>query len=332
MPKKVYDAFVRSLYRDIVSNYSSGDKYLSVREISEKFSVSLQTAQKGVKELKESGLIASKPNSGITVTAENCGKKRLAGKVIYVISNKQDGHFYSSFFEGARDYASDFEIRTEFKMNTFKNTSSLEFGEYLVSLDADGLVLLSFPNSELPIYHAMREGVDIVSDIILDNLPVLPAVQTHNYKHAHEAGEELARKGCTEFFIFGYYKRQRNRRLEGFDSAVREAGFRARYVEMSSADGISEASEILKDCTDSTGIFISDYASAYVIDSLCTRRKLRPKHILIYDTDGEYFQASSLPPIRAVAPSFRMLGQRLCHCLVCKWQSGKYPEPLQLKI
>lgn len=331
MPKKVYNDFIRALYRDIITNYSSGEKYLSVREISKNFSVSLQTAQKGVKELKVSGLVTSKPNSGIIVTSKNYNMKKLNGKKIYVISNMQDGHFFSSFFDGVTDYASNFGIQTEFRLNTFKNTSSLEFGEYLTSLKADGLVMLSFPNSELPFYHAMREGVDIVSDIILDNLPTLPAVQTYNYRHSYEAGKELLESGCTELYVFGYYKKQ-NKRFLGFEDAVREAGLKATYIEISSISGITETAEILRNSTDDTGLFIGDYSSAYVIDSLCMRQMLKPKHILIYDTDTEYFRANYLPPIKAVAPSFKVLGQKLCYYLIYKWQNGKYPEPLQIKI
>ena len=138
MPKKVYDEFIRALSRDVITNYSSGDKYLSVRGVSEKFSVSLQTAQKGISELRDSGLLRCKPNSGITVTSQSYNMKKMEGKTIFVISNMQDGHFFSSFFDGVRDYAATFGIKTEFKLNTIKNTSSLEFGEYLTELKADG--------------------------------------------------------------------------------------------------------------------------------------------------------------------------------------------------
>ena len=331
MPKKVYDEFIRALSRDVITNYSSGDKYLSVRGVSEKFSVSLQTAQKGISELRDSGLLRCKPNSGITVTSQSYNMKKKKRKTIFVISNMQDGHFFSSFFDGVRDYAATFGIKTEFKLNTIKNTSSLEFGEYLTELKADGLVMLSFPNSELPFYHAMREGVDIVSDIILDNLPTLPAVQTNNYMHSFDAGMELVRKGCTEFYVFGYYRKQNNRFL-GFADAVKTVGLKAKYVEITSISGITETAEILTNCSEDTGLFIGDYSSAYVIDSLCMRQNFKPKNILIYDTDTEYFKASYLPPIKAVGPSFKVLGERLCKVLVYKWQNGTYPEPLQVKI
>ncbi len=331
MPKKVFEDFIRNLRRDILTNYEAGSRYLSVREISDKFSVSLQTAQRGVKELKDKGLISSRPNSGIIVQEKESATAGLRHKTIYVISNKQDGHFFSSFYDGAKIISDDYGIKTEFLMNTFSDTSSLSFGNYLTSLKADGLIMLSFPNSELPFYHAIREGVDIVSDIILDKLPILPSVQTDNFKHSYEAGKALVAEGCTKFYVFGYY-RQQNKRFLGFDTAVREAGYISTYIEISSISGISETAEILRNYNDHTGLFIGDYSSAYVIDSLCSRQALIPRHILVYDTDDEYFYANYLPPIKAVGPSFKILGQKLCSTLINKWKTGKYLEPLQIKI
>lgn len=331
MPKKVYEPFLRALRRDIISNYKAGDRYISVREIAEKFGVSLQTAQKGVTELKNDGLVTSKPNQGITVSLKDAAHTNLSSKTVLIVSNKQDGHFFSSFYEGAKEIADSYGIKSEYIINTFADTTTLAFGEYLTSLNADGLIMLSFPDSELPFYHALREGVDIVSDIILDKLPILPAVQTDNFKHAYEAGKELVAEGCRKFYMFGYYEKD-NKRYLGFDKAVREAGFSSRYVQISSISGITETAEVLLDYTSDTGLFIGDYSSAYVLDSLCSRQNLKPSHILVYDTDEEYFNSKFLPPIKAVSPSFRVLGQKLCMVLVEKWTTGKYPTPMQVKI
>ena len=136
---------------------------------------------------------------------------------------------------------------------------------------------------------------------------------------------------CTEFYVFGYYRKQ-NKRFLGFADAVKTVGLKAKYVEITSISGITETAEILRNCSEDTGLFIGDYSSAYVIDSLCMRQNFKPKNILIYDTDTEYFKASYLPPIKAVGPSFKVLGERLCKVLVYKWQNGTYPEPLQVKI
>lgn len=331
MPKQVYDEFLRRLRKDILTNYDVNEKYLSVREIAEKFSVSLQTAQKGVKELSEGGLILSRPKIGITVNDRHYRLVGLNNKKIYVISNKQDGHFYSSFYDGVVEVASCYGIKAEFMLNTFSDTESLAFGEHLTELKADGLIMLSFPHSDLPFYHAMREGMDIVSDIILDKLPLLPAVQTDNYKHSFEAGSMLVEEGCRKFYVFGYYQKE-NKRFKGFADAIGKYGYTAHYVQLSSISGISQAAEVIRNYTSDTGLFISDYSSSYVIDSLCSREELVPKHILAYDGDTDHFIANYLPPIKAVAPSFKTLGEELCRTLIYKWEHGRFKEPLQVKI
>lgn len=331
MPKRVYDGFYRALYRDIVTNYKIGEKYLGVREIATKFNVSLQIAQKGVTELTQTGLLQAAPKRGIFIASTTSAIGNLSSKKITIISNKQDGHFYSAFFEGVQEAGMPFGITTYFLLNTYPKTNSLGFGEYLTSLETDGLVMLSFPDSALPFYHVMREGVDIVSDIILDTLPILPARQTWNYKHAYDAGKQLIQDGCTHFYQFGYYPKN-NKRFKGFQDAIRENHMEAYYVELSSMNGVSSTSEILRNITDDTGLFISDYSAAYFVDSICSREKTKPKHILVYDTDEDYFHAQYLPPIKAVAPSLKQLGQSLAHVLIQKWQKGSYPLPLQLKI
>ena len=331
MPKLVFESFLRALRKDIVTNYEKGDKYLSVREISDKFSVSLQTAQKGVTELQNDGLIISKPRAGITVAEKDYSRKSLSGKKIIVMSNRQDGRFFSSFYDGVREVAEPLGIKTKSMLNTFTRTDSLDFGYYLTSLEADGLGMLAFPDSDLPFYHAMREGCDIVSDIILDRLPILPARQTDNYRHSYEAGKILLEEGCTEFYVIGYYKED-NKRYKGFRDSVKVAGYAAHYIQITSSNGIRMLGDLLSDIKPTTGLFISDYSSAYILDSLCSRDRVIPKHMLVFDTDTEMFHSLYLPPIRAVGPSFVTLGQELGKCLIYKWLNGAYSQPLQMKI
>ena len=165
MPKQIFDSFFRSLIRDIQCNYKDGDKYLSVRGISKKFNVSLQTAQKSVTQLVLENKIDSKPKSGIIIK-KNLETNILKGKKIIVMSNKQDGHFYSSFFDGVKLAVEEFDIKADFMLNTFPDTQSLGFGQYLASLETDGLIMLSFPNSALPLYHQERsvDNAQILSD------------------------------------------------------------------------------------------------------------------------------------------------------------------------
>ena len=81
-----------------------------------------------------------------------------------------------------------------------------------------------------------------------------------------------------------------------------------------------------------TGLFISDYSSAYILDSLCSRDRVIPKHMLVFDTYTEMFHSQYLSSIRAVGPSFLTLGRELGKCLIYKWLNGAYSQPLQVKI
>ncbi len=331
MPKLIYDRFLRELRIDISTNCNLGEKYITVREIAEKFSVSLQTAQKAIKELSKENLITSKPKAGIIRTGLFCKDVDLTRKKVFVISNRQDGHFFHSYYDRIKSVCDTYGIKSEFQLNTFPDATSYDYGVYLASLDADGLIMLSFPDSELAFYHAMREGKDIISDIILDKLPILPAVQTDNYRHSYSAGMKLVEEECTEFYVFGYFT-QENKRFKGFSDAVATSGFKAKYFELSSMSSIAQIAEIIRNSRDDIGIFISDYSSSYVIDSLCARENTIPKHILVYDTDKDYFEGSFLPPVKAVAPSLNTLGKSLCNMLIKKWINGVYPEKRQIKI
>ncbi|GHU93430.1 hypothetical protein FACS189479_04790 [Spirochaetia bacterium] len=151
MPKKILDAFFGSMIRDIKNHYQSGDKFLSIREIAEQYKVSVQTAQRGVKRLEEYGYISVKQKAGITVETLRPTKK-LAGYKIAVVSARPDARF-----------------------------NDVKFSEYLLSLDADGIIALYCRDSILPFYHVLREGLDIVKI-------GLYCIFRRHYERNHEGG------------------------------------------------------------------------------------------------------------------------------------------------
>lgn len=141
----------------------------------------------------------------------------------------------------------------------------------------------------------------------------------------------LLGEGCTDFYVIEYYKEE-NKRFKGFSDSVKVAGYKANYIQLTSSNGIRMIGDLLSDIKPTTGLFISDYSSAYILDSLCSRDRVIPKHILVFDTDTELFYSQYLPPIRTVGPSFVTLGQELGKCLIYKWLNGAYSQPLQMKI
>ncbi|MCK9347916.1 MAG: GntR family transcriptional regulator [Sphaerochaeta sp.] len=334
MPKIVFPVFLNRMMHDIDQNYHKDERYLSVREIASKFEVSIQTAQKGVKDLASRGILLPKRKSGIYVLQNNIFNTPLEGKQLIVITRIDNPLFYQPFLDGVIERTIDTGIATKLIINSHHDITSLSFGEYLVDLRADGIITLNFgSSSSLPFYHVIREKVDIVSDIIIDELPILPAVQTDNYKHAFSAGRTMLNSGISTFYVFGSYPVQ-NKRFIGFKDAVKAHAERIRYIQISEVDSMSIALGILNNITPDTGVFLCDYTAVHYIASLCSRFKIQfPEHnIIAYDGEHKEFQYPEIPAIPCVAPSFEEIGYELCNTMIHKWEQGTFPNPLHKKI
>jgi DNA-binding LacI/PurR family transcriptional regulator len=333
MPRIVYPYFFKKLCQDISSSYRKGDRYLSIREIAAKFDVSVQTAQKGVNELAQKGVLLPKKRSGIFVLRNKCDDT-LHNKQLLVLSRINNPLFYQPFLDGVIERTADTGIQTHFRVNTFKQTTSLAFGEYLCEQGVDGIITLNFDSSSaLPFYHVLREKHDIISDIIIDELPLLPSVQTNNYKHAFQAGRMMINKDLSRFYVFGSYP-EKNKRFIGFNDAVKGQAKKVKYVRLSETDSAAIAMGILSNMDASTGIFLSDYTAVHFIVSLCSRFHIdfAPYSVIAYDGEGDRLIYPGVPAIPCVGPSFKQIGYELCDAMITKWEEGQFSTPLQRKL
>jgi DNA-binding LacI/PurR family transcriptional regulator len=337
MPRQVFPDFLRHLRNDVVSSYNGGERYLSIREIAAKFGVSVQTAQKGVTQLTEEMLLEPRKKAGIYIGK---GMKEianpLANKEVVVISKVATPIFYQGFLDGVKERLKDTGVKVKMMvLDESEDVSSLAFGKRLVDLQADGIVTLCFTReSALPFYYAIREGVNMVADIILDDLPLLPAVQTDNYKHAFAAGRLMSQMGLETLYVFGTYP-ESNKRLLGFSQAVKNSEASIKYQQLTGVDLMMRTMNILSSLTPKTGIFLSDYTTLHNVASLCSRFHIQftPGTIVAYDgADANEVRYPGIPPIPCIGPTFKELGYHLCDVLVHKWTEGTYPQPLQKKI
>ena len=333
MPKKVFATLLMKLRHDIEAKYRIGAKYLSTREISEKFGVSLQTAHRGVRELVREGLVEAKPKSGIVVMSLR-PLNATAGRKVVVYSNVSDRRFNNGFLSGIREVADREGITIDFIKNSRKDVECLSFGEYLLNLKADGVIALSFRRSALPFYHALREGLEVVSDIIIDELPLLPAVQPDNYRHSLEAGVYLAKKRYEYFLIVGYFQREGNRRLQGFCDGVGSLKDNVHFVSLTDSASMSKVDEFLHHFNSKCAVMSLDYAANYVVASKLLQHSIRVANdnFMVFDSEDDEFSIGGLPAIRAAAPSLKTLGREMCESLSRRWKTGAYMEPLQRKL
>jgi len=333
MPRKIFDNFYRELVRDIRTNYKEEDKYLTVRQIAEKFSVSLQTAQKGVRELSNKGMVSAVPKSGITIKSLE-QKSSVKGKKVMVVSHKHDRRFDQAFMAGILEVAGVEEVQVDFLDDSKIDVSSIAFGDYLLRLNVDGVITLAFKDSALAFYHALRDGLDMVSDIIIDELPMLPAVQTDNYVHAREAGAMMLHQGYKYFLVVGYYPKESNKRYLGFHDGLERLGENIKYVCLADDAAMRKIDNFFHFFSEDMAVFSTDYATNYILAAKFIQHRVRVKsdNFLVYDCEEEKFHYDGLPPIHSVAPSLMTLGRGLINTLLHKWRTGAYPLPLQKKI
>lgn len=334
MPKIIYEPFLEALKLDIINRYQVGDRYLSIRSIAVHFQVSLQTAQKGVKELCENGILSARQKSGIFVLAKPNLTREESRRSLVVLSRNSNPQFYKPFLEGIHQRIVAHTVDVKVIAEDFGDVGSLRFGEYIVNLGVDGIISLNFfPESALPFYYVLHNQIPIVSDIIFDTLPILPAVQTDNYKHAFKAGYSMLREGFDEFFLFGFYPKE-NKRYQGFKDSVKNKCRSIQYIRISEFESLSTAISILSNMQEHTGIFLCDYSAVHYIASLCSRYSIKFKNhsIQAYDWEDDTIKYPNVPPIPCAAPSFKEIGYHLCDTLMTKWTSGDYPMPLQRKV
>jgi DNA-binding LacI/PurR family transcriptional regulator len=331
MPKKVFESLSQAMVRDIKVNYHIDDKYRSVREIASKFSVSLQTAHKGQDWLADRGYIEIKKNSGAVI--KNLQPVQSARKIC-VVSANFDKRFNEGYMAGILKAAGERKIKVTFKNVAGKDLTTVSFGNYLLSFNADGIIALYMRDAALPFYHVIREGQDIVSDIIIDGIPSLPAIQTDNHRHGFEAGKMLLAKGYQRFLLAGYRPKEGNRRYEGFLEAVKVSAKEIQYGCLSEQRSIYDIDRFFSHFDRTSTVFSDDYSANYILAAKFVQFhiKVNNNNFMVYDADGPVFDYNGLFSAKAVGPSLVDLGAKLCGLLLSKWDTGSWPEPLQTKI
>lgn len=336
MPKKVLEPFVRKLRQHVQANHAPGDRFMTVREAAERFGVSLQTAHKGIRRLVADGMLATAPKSGATVVALD-PVDSLAGRRIVILSNNPDRRFNDAFRNGVADEIGKRRIDVDVQLNSESELDALTFGDYLIDLDADGIVALGFRRGALGFYHAIREGIDVVADIALDELPVLPVIQTDNRRHAAEAARRMLQNGKRRFLVAGYFP-EGNSRHEGFAEQVRTSP-NAKFAEVSyaclgDADANAALDRFFYSFDGKRAVFSCDYAANYALAAKFAQHDVAidERNFMVYDSEEEWFHPHGAQPVAAAGPSLRTLGWRLARKLLAKWETGAFAEPLVEKV
>jgi|GEM_PF-939057 len=340
MPKKVFDAFVKKVTLDVRAHYHVGERYLTVRQVAEKFKVAYATAHKGLRFLEDLGMFTAVPCSGILVKSLET-RLGISGNRVVVLSFSGGKLFNDAIADGVRSACAPHGITVDIGDVSGREVRSLSFGDHLLGLGADGIVAASFDDSALAFYHAMMNGQDIVSNVPLAELPLLPVVHTDNARHAAEAARFFAEKGITEVLVGSSrrfdgsdLRRFFHDRFLGFDQEARSRKLTVRYVHLFSPDAVAALDSFFSTFSRTKAVFSLEMVSNHILAAQFLRygAPVRGNNFAVYDTLDSAFVHQGLPHVRAFAPSCRALGAAMARKLIDKWKTGRFTEPLCEKI
>ncbi len=337
MPKKIFSWLIRELEQDISDSFAPDARYRTIREISIRFNVSQQTAQRAATELVLRSILRSKDRSGLFV-ASHVRASQLSGKEILVVSANPDPRFNEAFLDGIRTVAAGVGMSTSLYAARSENPESLEFGEKLdreyQDRKAGGLIALAFRNADLAFYHLVMSGRIVISDVDSHRLPMLPSVQSDNRRHSAEAARVMATRGKKSIVIAGYWPPGNTRHLafeSTFLSLVPDG--ECRYVHLSDDMSTADLYIFFRRFSGRGAVFAVDYAANHTVAPYFVTHDVSPEsNLMVYDSEYETFKFNGLPPIHAAAPSLYTLGTRLAEKLVKRLQTGTWPEPLRERI
>jgi DNA-binding LacI/PurR family transcriptional regulator len=212
---------------------------------------------------------------------------------------------------------------------------TIAFGDHLAALyrkyDADGLVLLAYFDIDLAIYHAMMQGVVVLTDIASPRLDFLPTVQTDDVRHCQYAAEYLFKAGKSKILVADFMEAG-NPRHSAFLAKMMALNPSAeiKYCSLRQPSSQFELYSTFKAFDEVTGVFSEDaFSNASLAGQFVQHQVPIRDSFIVYDCDDDVFRFPGLPPIPTCAPSFRALGEHLASKLIDRIEQGFWQEPLR---
>ncbi len=330
MPKKIVAELERQLRQALIANYPIGSRFLSLAQICSEFQVSRKTAHKAITTLKNEGLIIVSPKSGIHVLSHSSSTV-IKGKRLVIFSNLQHREFDDAILRGVESAVINHGVILRLVNNPLKNTQALSLGDYLLDLKCDGVIAISFGDASLGFYRAMREGLDIIADYEMPELPILPVVQADYYKYGELAGNFFRKSGKTKIMALGFPELSDSNcyqeRMDGLHAGAKPAEVEFRCV--SPQHSQKPIDQFLKNFSEEKALFSLELGANSFLESLLARHRITPlpNQIALYVASDTLWKIPGLGEFPCIGPSLNQLGQALGSAFIKRWQVGHFPSP-----
>jgi len=322
------DEVRRLLLASLRAGHAPGERFLTVRAITRRHDVSMQTAQNLMKRLRADGVIEHRPH-GVSYV------KRIPSRTppyrIVVLVPRHAGWFRERFLDG---FAAGFGARVpagslvELESSL---VSSVECVERVAGLDPDGVIGVAHGYG-WPFYALHRLGVPVLADLASSEWPGMPVTSVEFPATAGAAGVMLRRHGHRRASVVGSHH-------AGADFAAFKAGLAGEGAALVADIYSPEATQHLCEHLHThkpTALYMADNSVLPTVLSVLASEGLRvPEDVslVMHDSNREPYEGFAVPPIASVGPSIQEIGKALAErmCRMLDGSGAKEPALQYLK-
>lgn len=324
MATRRFAGLLQAVREDIRRNFRPGDRYRSVRDAAERFDASAQTVHRVLGQLVADGMLEARARRGLFVLPGAVGPLARVGIVSAQADPRYNAAVRKGFIEGLGR-------EVPLMVATMADTTGVSFGNWLLGLGWDAAFVVGFRRSALAFYHARVHGMELISNIIHDELPELPAVQLDNRKYARDAARMLAAARVKEVLGVGYWPINNVRwRVFRESMAVLVPGVKMSYAWLSEQSAVGQLHLFLERAKPGMMVLSLDFAANHVVAPFLARCGVDPATgLFVFNHDDDPPTDAFLAPVQSIAPSLRAhaceLGRRLSERLDSgSW--GEFPQ------
>jgi DNA-binding transcriptional regulator YhcF (GntR family) len=295
----------------------------SINELSFEFEISRDTAEKGYKHLKKSGILGSVPGKGYFIKNAELNQKLK----IFLLFNKLSPHkkiIYDAFVESLGDLATiDFYIYNNdflfFKKLITRQKD--DYTHYVIIphfLDASpnvSEIINNIPKDKLILMDKLIPGVTGEYAAVYENF------QKDIYDALVQANEKLS-KYHTIKIIFPVYTYHPNEILEGFYRYCQEYAFNYKVVHNLQKEPIKEGEVYIN---------LMENDLVFLIEKILTTKMKVGKHVGVISYNETPLKKIILNGITTISTDFQMMGEKAAELILQR--SNEHVEiPFYLRL
>jgi hypothetical protein len=334
MPKRVVAKIAALLERDIQLHYRVGERFLSVREAARRYKISPPSAAAAISQLVACGLLAVHPRVGTTILSlrRDAHQQRIR---ILMLSRTFDNELNNAILRGIRKRCGD-NYETSFLIDPVVDIATLPHGEYLFGLGYNAIIAVGMRESVLPLYYLISHGVNVVSSVIVPELPDLCVVTVDVKRYSGRLSLALQRAQKRFVTLVSSQLRPETREpvqvvRASYLETVPEG--KVQTISLAGSQGTLELVNCLSGWRAERALVAIDGGANKAVAAAFVQAGIPPRgNLYIYEAGDEVFLYPSLIPLPIIAPSYSARGWQLADTLISKLETGRWPEPrLQLQ-